>query len=170
MTSYVALLRAVNVGGAKLPMADLRAMGEQAGFEAVRTYIASGNLLFRSSQSEPEVKQALEAALAAYFGRPNPVLIRTAEEMAQVLSANPFPDKAPNRTMAVFLDRPPPADALASVSHASDEEEVRLGAREIYIHYGEGMGRSKLRVPAARDGTARNINTVAALAKMTREP
>jgi len=88
--------------------------------------------------------------------------------MAQVLADNPFPKMAPNRTMAVFLDRAPPADTLAGLRGQKDEE-VRLGRREIYIHYGEGMGQSKLVVPAAKTGTARNMNTVAALAKMAVE-
>jgi uncharacterized protein (DUF1697 family) len=93
------------------------------------------------------------------------VLVRAAAEMAQVLADNPFPDAAPNRTMAVFLDRAPPADTLAAV-RGRNGEQIGLGRREIYIHYGDGMAKSKLVVPAAKTGTARNINTVAALAKM----
>jgi uncharacterized protein (DUF1697 family) len=91
--------------------------------------------------------------------------VRTAAEMAQVLAHNPFPKAAPNRTMAVFLDRAPPADALDGIRGQRDEE-IRLGRREIYIHYGDGMGKSKLVIPAAKTGTARNMNTVATLAKM----
>ena len=75
---------------------------------------------------------------------------------------------APNRTMAVFLDRAPPADTLAGLRGRKDEE-VRLGRREIYIHYGEGMAKSKLVIPAAKTGTARNMNTVAVLARMAGE-
>jgi uncharacterized protein (DUF1697 family) len=163
MTVFIALLRAVNVGGTgKLPMADLVAMAEAAGFQRVRTYIASGNLLFESARSEADVKALLEASLAAYAGKPVGVVVRTAEEMAAVLAANPFPDRAPNRTVAIFLDEPPPADTLAHVI-APGGEEVRVGAREIYVHYGETMARSRLRIPAARAGTARNINTVTRL-------
>ena len=96
------------------------------------------------------------------------MLVRTADEMAQVLAHNPFPDAAPNRTVAVFLDHAPPADTVAAVRGRKDEQ-IGLGRREIYIHYGEGMAKSKLVVPAAKTGTARNINTVAALAKMAAE-
>jgi uncharacterized protein (DUF1697 family) len=85
--------------------------------------------------------------------------------MAAVLAANPFPEKPPNRTVVIFLDDPPPADTLAHVV-APDGEEVRVGTREIYVSYGDTMGRSKLKIPAARSGTARNINTVARLAAM----
>ena len=78
---------------------------------------------------------------------------------------NPFPKAPGNRTVAIFLDAPPPTDALAAVRGRKDEE-IGLGAREIYVHYGEGMAQSKLVVPAAKAGTARNMNTIATLAKM----
>jgi uncharacterized protein (DUF1697 family) len=88
--------------------------------------------------------------------------------MAQVLSDNPFPKAAPNRVMALFLDHAPPTDTLAGLRGRRDEQ-IQLGRREIYIHYGQGMSTSKLVLPAARTGTARNINTVATLAKMAAE-
>lgn len=166
MQTYIALLRAVNVGGTgKLPMAELRAMCEGAGFTQVRTYIASGNVVFASTSTAKQVQASLEAALAAYAGKPVGVLVRTPAEMAQVLAANPFPDAAPNRVTAIFLDMPPPADALITVKHHKDEEIV-LGKREIYVHYGDGMADSKLIIPAAKTGTARNMNTVAKLVEM----
>jgi uncharacterized protein (DUF1697 family) len=166
MPIFVALLRAVNVGGTgKLPMADLVSMAESAGFQRVRTYIASGNLVFESPRSEKDVKATLEESLTAYAGKHVGVVVRTAEELAAVLSANPFPGKAPNRTVVIFLDEAPPADTLAHVV-ATDGEEVRLGTREIYVSYGDSMARSRLKIPAARSGTARNINTVTRLAAM----
>jgi uncharacterized protein (DUF1697 family) len=169
MAAWIALLRAVNVGGTgKLPMSDLKAICEELGFGAVRTYIASGNVVFTSRKSEAAVKAALEKRLAAYAGKPVGVLVRSAAEMALVATDNPFPNAAPNRTMAVFLDRAPPADALAGIRGQQDEE-IRLGRREIYIHYGQGMAKSKLVIPAAKIGTARNMNTVAVLARMAGE-
>jgi uncharacterized protein (DUF1697 family) len=169
MGSFVALLRAVNVGGTgKLPMGDLKDICEQLGFGAVRTYIASGNVVFESRKSEAAIKAALEKRLQAYAGRPVGVLVRTAAEMAQALSDNPFPKAAPNRTMAVFLDLAPPANALAGIRGRRDEQ-VRSGRREIYILYGDGMAKSKLIIPAATTGTARNMNTVATLARMAAE-
>jgi uncharacterized protein (DUF1697 family) len=167
--SLVALLRAVNVGGTgKLPMSELKAMCEELGFEKVRTYIASGNVVFASRKSESAVKAALEKRLEVYAGKPVGVLVRTADEMAQVASDNPFPKLAPNRTMAVFLNKAPPADTLENV-RGHGGEKIRLGRREIYIHYGDGMAKSKLVIPAAKLGTARNMNTVAVLAKMASE-
>lgn len=166
MTAFVALLRAVNVGGTgKLPMSELKAMAEDAGFRRVRTYIASGNLAFESDATEAEVKAALEARLAAYAGKPVSILVRTAAEMAEIVLANPFPQAAPNLAVAVFLDAPPPADALDRIAGRRDEQ-VALGRREIYIHYPAGQGASKLRVAAAASGTARNMNTVVKLAEL----
>ena len=152
-------------GPGKLPMTELQAMCGKAGFLKVKTYIASGNVVFTSKLSEAKVKLALEASLAAYAGKPVGVMVRTAAEMAAVLAANPFPGAATNRTLAIFLDVKPVADALKNITGQKDEE-VRLGVREIYVHYGEGMGTSKLKIPAGKAGTARNMNTVAKLAEM----
>jgi uncharacterized protein (DUF1697 family) len=135
MTTFVALLRAVNVGGTgKLPMEDLRALCAKAGFVKVRTFIASGNVIFSCRKSEAQVKAVLEARLEDYAGKKMGVFVRTAAEMAAISANNPFPD-AP-------------------------------ATREIYVHYGEGIGKSKLRIPAAKAGTARNMNTVAKLAEL----
>lgn len=166
MTVFVALLRAVNVGGTgKLAMGELRQLCEDAGFAAVRTYIASGNVVFRAAGTEAQVKATLQAALAARFGRAPGVLVRSAAQLRAVEAANPFPDAAPNRTVAIFLDAAPGADTLDGVRHQHDEQ-IALGKREIYVHYGAGMAQSKLVIPAARDGTARNLNTVAALVRL----
>lgn len=166
MTAFIALLRAVNVGGTgKLPMTELKAMCEAAGHMAVRTYIASGNVVFESRQSEAAVRADLEQRLADHAGKPVGVVVRTAAEMAAVRDANPFPDAPGNRAVVIFLDAPPPADALERAV-GRGHEEMALGLREIYVRYDEGMGTSKLRIPAAKAGTARNMNTVAKLAAM----
>lgn len=166
MAKYVGLLRAVNVGGTgKLPMAELKAMCVDAGFTEVETYIASGNVVFESKAAPAKVKAELEKRLREYSGKSVGVAIRTAAEMQAILKGNPFPKAAPNFTAVIFLDEPPPADAL---KHATgvDDEKMRLGSREIYVHYPSGMGRSKLKIPAAKLGTARNVNTVAKLTDM----
>lgn len=169
MPVFVLLLRAVNVGGTgKLPMSDLKALCEKAGFRSVRTYIASGNVVAERDGAEAEAKAALEAELRSHAGKPVGVIVRTAAEMAKVVASNPFPDRAANFTVAIFLDAAPPADALGRVTGQTNEQ-LRLGAREIYVHYPDGMGRSKLRIPAARVGTARNMNTVAKLAGLAAE-
>ena len=166
MTAYIALLRAVNVGGTgKLPMAELKTMCEAAGFDQVKTYIASGNVVFTSDRSEEAVRTAIEQKLEAYAGKPVGVIVRTAAEMADTLARNPFADKPGNRTVALFVDGPIPADALEGARNVKDEE-MRLGRREIYIFDGDGMADSRLAIPAAKAGTARNMNTVAKLAEM----
>lgn len=169
MATFVALLRAVNVGGSgTLPMGELRRLCANAGFLAARTCLASGNAVFESQGSEAEVKAALERELHAHMGRPVDVLVRGAAEMAAVLADNPFPGAAPNRTVAIFLDHPPAADALDTVAGRRGED-LRLGRREIYVHYGDGMARSTLRIPAAERGTARNMNTIAKLVALLAE-
>jgi len=166
MTAYVALLRAVNVGGTgKLPMTELKAMCDAVGFVKARTYIASGNALFESDLAEAEVQAALAQALERYAGAPVGVLVRTAAEMAAVAAANPFAGQPGNRVTAIFLDAPPPSDALDAAVGVT-VEVMALGRREIYVHYPEGQADTKLRIPAAKNGTARNLNTVAKLAEL----
>lgn len=170
MTVFVALLRAVNVGGtAKLPMAELKRIAEELGFKSPRTFIASGNLLFASDRRKAEVRAALERALAEHMGKPVAVMVRTAAEMAGVASANPFADAPGQRVLVTFLAEPPPPDALGQ-ARGLDGERLALGKREIYVDYcGALPGRSKLRIPAAATGTARNMNSVARLAEMAKE-
>jgi uncharacterized protein (DUF1697 family) len=166
MPTYIALLRAVNVGGTgKLPMTELKAMCLAEGFAKVQTYIASGNVVFGTDRSAATVKAALEKRLQAYAGKPVGVVLRTAQEMAAVLKSNPFPKSPPSWTVAIFLDDPAPSDALDAI-RGQQSEQVRLGKREIFVAYGAGMGRSKLRIPAAANGTARNINTIAKLVEL----
>ena len=130
MTRYVALLRAVNVGGTgKLAMADLRAICAAAGFTRVETYIASGNVVFDSKVGATKVKALLHSQLAAHLGKPIGVVVRTEAEMAAVLKACPFTDMEPKHTYAIFLDAPPPSDALQRAVGRTDER-LALGERE----------------------------------------
>ena len=168
MTVYVALLRAVNVGGRQLKMVELRRLAEGLGHRSVTTHIASGNLLLVSDGAERTVKAELEEALAAHMGKPVSVMVRTAAEMAAVVDANPFPDEPGDRTVAIFLDNPTRADAVSMATNV-EEERLSVGRREIYVHYPKGQGRSKLKIPAAAEGTARNMNTVAKLAELAKE-
>jgi uncharacterized protein (DUF1697 family) len=169
MARYVALLRGVNVGGTgKLPMADLKRICREAGFERIETYIASGNVVFESAETGDGVKSELEHRLHDYAGKAIQVFIRTAAEMRAVLRANPFPKADPARSYAFFLAGKPPPDASSTVRHKADEQ-IHVGKREIYVHYPSGMGQSRLVIPAATAGTARNMNTVAKLVEMSLE-
>lgn len=166
MTAWVALLRAVNVGGTgKIEMARLRkALGATA-LEQVRTYIASGNVVFAGPDDDAMVRQVLVDAISGEFGAAPDIILRTGKEMAATLASNPFPDAPGNRVMVLFCHGPA---EVGELRHQRDEEVVASG-REIFVHYGEGIGQSKLVVPAAKHGTMRNMNTVAKLAAMAAE-
>lgn len=162
------LLRAINVGGTgKLAMADLVKLCEQAGFSDAKTYIQSGNVVFKSSASEADVKRVLEQAVTAKLGKAAAVLVRTASQLTRVLANNPFKSAPPNRVLVLFLDKAPPKSSVAHVEPPGGEELVLKG-RELYLHFPNGMGRSRLKVPLAGVGTTRNVNTVAKLAAMAR--
>lgn len=166
MPAYAALLRAVNVGGTgKLAMSDLRRLCEEGGLRDVTTYIQSGNVVFRSARAEAGVKKLLERALAAQLGKPCGVLVRQAEELRALLAQNPFPDAATNRVLVLFLDEKPPAAALKQVV-APDGEQVRPSGRHLFIHFPDGLGRSKLKLPLLQVGTGRNLNTVRKLLEL----
>jgi uncharacterized protein (DUF1697 family) len=170
VTSYVALLRSVNlVGNSVLKMADLRAIAEELRLDRPRTFIASGNLLFSSDRQEEELRLILERRLAAHMGREVRVIVRTAAEMDAAARANPFAEAPGNTVLAFFMNEAPPENLFESVRNC-DDERIAAGTREVYVAYGEkGIGRSRLRIPAAEAGTARNMNTVAKLAQLARE-
>lgn len=166
MTSYVALLRAMNVAGTgKLPMTELTRIGEACGFADVRTFIASGNLLFDSDLAEAEAQARIEAKLEVFFGKAVPVFVRSAAEMAATAAANPYPDDKPSRVMAHFIAEPPVAAMLAEARDVAGER-MALGPRSIIVSYGDGIGKTRLKLPAVKAGTARNMNSVARMAAM----
>lgn len=166
----VALIRALNVGGTgKLTMAELRALCEQVGLVSPTTYIQTGNVIFSSPFTPLEAKARLEAALASRLGaQSHRVLIRTPSELSALVAANPFPEAAPNQVLIVFLDEAPnQAEARAIESlRPPGREALVLRGRELFIHYPDGMGRSKLVTPLTVVGTGRNLNTVAKLAAL----
>jgi uncharacterized protein (DUF1697 family) len=171
VTAYVALLRGVNlVGKSTLKMADLKASAEDLGLEQVRTFIASGNLLFTTDEPEEKLRRMLEKDIQAHMSKEVRVMLRTADEMEAIVRANPFTDQAANQVQAFFMNEAPPADLLETVRNRAEDERVATGAREVFVAYGEkGIGRSRIRIPAAEAGTARNMNTVAKLAVLARE-
>ena len=167
MTVFVALLRAVNVGGTgKLPMTKLRTICTDLGFDNVRTYIQSGNVVFASRKGEAAVHKALQAALTKALGKEAGVAVRSAREMAAILKKNPFPKAPPAKVGVAFLGRTV-TKAMVGDIDIPGKEEVAAGRREVYIHFPDGMGRSKLKLPKAfGPATIRNVNTIAKLAKM----
>ncbi|HEY7209308.1 MAG TPA: DUF1697 domain-containing protein [Bryobacteraceae bacterium] len=169
MPVFVALIRAINVGGTgMLPMPELRVLCEAADFQNVRTYIQSGNVVLESELSEANVKERLEEALTKKLGKKVDVMVRTGPELFALLEKNPFPDAPPAKVAVIFLAGSAPRKSEIEHLTGVAGEQVRAGKREVYVYYPEGMGRSKLKLPASiSTGTARNINTVARLAAMS---
>jgi uncharacterized protein (DUF1697 family) len=165
------LLRAVNVGGRKVLMEDLRRIAAEAGFEAPATLLASGNLLFGTELSPARAAEKLEAAILDELGVATNVMVRDHDELAAVVEANPFPRQArdePNRLMAMFLSGEPQAELDVLASACAGGEEVRAGPGSLYIWFPNGAGTSKLSNAVIERrlkvrGTARNWNTVGKL-------
>lgn len=146
-------------------MAELKAMGEDCSFRAVRTFINSGNLLFKSEHGEAEVKQRVEQRIEKYFQKKVPVYVRSVAEMEEAVARNPFSDDKPSRVMAHFIDERP-TKAMLEEARDVQGERLALGPRLIYVSYGEGIGKTKLKLPAVKQGTARNMNSVAKIAEL----
>lgn len=168
--AYVALLRAINLGGKRtIQKADLIATFEAAGATAVSTYIASGNVVFRHALAAGPLVTRLERQLLASVGFAVPVMLRTASELAAVTSALPFPDAAPATLAVSFLPTAPPPGALDHLdATAFAPERFALVGREVYLWLPNGMGRSKLAGTLARQqsiaaATTRTWGTVVAL-------
>jgi uncharacterized protein (DUF1697 family) len=166
MTTYAAFLRGINVGGAKkVPMADLRALAQDLGFSGVATYINSGNLIFASPKKPTTLEKELAAATKERFGFGVDVCVRSRAQLERILRANPFPDGDPSKVTIAFLASAAPAgtvDKLAAV--AAEHEPFVVAGTEVYVHYGQGLGKSEL---AERFGklvgvstTVRNVRTV----------
>ena len=168
VATYLALLRGINVGGSGLlSMKELVDVCSGLGFEKVRTYIQSGNVMFESSSPEDAVRSRLEKALGSKMGKKIDVMVRTSAEMRSILGENPFPEKESAKVAVVFLHEPPPKSLMKDVV-APGGEQVKPGKREIYVYYPEGMGRSKLKLPLpGASATVRNINTVSRLVALT---
>jgi uncharacterized protein (DUF1697 family) len=172
MGRMVALLRAVNVGGRKLPMAELRALCEQLGWKDAQTYIQSGNVMFGATGEAEVIEKQLERAIEKQFHLDVPVIVRTAAQWVELAAGNPFPDEPPNRVM-LLLSKAKPALGAEDViqARATAGESVRRAGDALWFHYPDGAGASKL-TPALIDraagspSTARNYNTVMKLKEM----
>ena len=148
---HVALLRAINVGGTKkLLMAELRAMFEAAGCADVRTYIQSGNVVFRADPALAErITALIEAEIAATKGFQVPVVTRTAAEWSAVVEGNPFlaAGADPAQLHVGFLAEEPSAARIAELDpDRSPPDAFEVRGREVYLHFPNGTARSKLTV------------------------
>ena len=175
-TSYVAMLRGINVGGkTKVPMADLRAALADMGLDDVSTYIQSGNVIFRSSISPSTLPPAIEHAIDGAFGLAVKVVVRTSAELAGVVKHNPLVGGGRDLTKlhVTFLASQPAAARMAHIeAEAFLPDEIRVLGREVYLHCPAGYGRTKLNNAFLERtlgtvGTTRNWNTVTTLARMS---
>lgn len=176
MPRYVALLRAVNVGGRKVTMKELKEAAEALGYSNARTLVASGNLVFDARKmSDAKLEGALEGAIEKTFGLFSEVMVRGPAEWAAIIKANPFPKKAkddPAHLVCLVCKTAPDGKAIAAWLKGFREkydkgEKLEVVGREIYIDYGDSIGQSKLILPKKLvTGTARNWNTVLKLDAM----
>lgn len=176
MRRVAALLRGVNLGKRKLLSEDLAAVTRGAGYADVRTFLASGNVVFASDRASAEIERALEAALLAH-GLVTDVLVRDAAELTAVIAANPFVDEAadhPSHMLVTFHRDPFPAELIAAAAglNTGPERMIAIG-RELFTDYvgRETMRESKLlqvmkKAKFPTVATARNWNTVTKLAEM----
>jgi uncharacterized protein (DUF1697 family) len=176
MGRRIVLLRAVNVGGAKLPMADLREIAGALGATEVSTFIASGNLICTVPGEPAAFDRALEKAVEERFGYFREVISRTPEELAVALAAYPFERDAEQARpkfsyLHVLVAAPTPAVAAAFNQIDFGADRAAVSGDIAYLHYGEGAGTSKL-TPAVLvrrlgvQGTARNLNPIAKLIEL----
>ena len=170
MDTFIALLRGINVTGKnKVPMAELRSLCTDLGWQDVQSYIQSGNLVFKAAATVHELEAQLEQAMESHFGLSISVIVRDGAGWPAYVQANPFPDasqREPNRVMLALSKAAPKGDAAEGLqARASANERIAQVGDALWIHYGDGAGRSKL-TPALLNRlvgspvTARNWRTV----------
>jgi uncharacterized protein (DUF1697 family) len=166
---YAALLRGINVGGAKqIGMNDLRDFALGLGLENPRTLLQSGNLVFDTKSSAPSLEKKLETATSDHFGVETKYFLRSAAQWSSVVKQNPFSDEAesdPGHLVVMFLRDAPPKSAEKALTAAIVGREIaRVIGHEAYVYYRDGIGTSKLTLPRIEkalgtSGTGRNWNT-----------
>ena len=174
------MLRGINLGPHnRIKMDALRALYESLKFEDPRSYVQSGNVVFRTREkNSPELAKKIQKAIEKKCGCSPEVILRTPEEMRKAIAANPFPEQIktePGKVLVTFLAGDPPRGAEANLDKFKDfPEQLRLKGRELYIYFPNGAGRSKVPWSAVDKllkvtGTARNWNSVLALLKIAEE-
>jgi len=179
MTTYISLIRAVNVGGKTVRMADLKAAYEEMGFTNVRTYLQSGNILFDSPQPDPgSLAGAIEGQMVHKINVSASVLLRTAPDLKRTIDANPFLHgrlEDISRLHVTFLKTAPTQARLSALKKPEGEaDEFMVSGQEIFLFCPNGYGRTKLNNTFFERkldviATTRNWNTVTALYAMAME-
>ena len=176
MARQIVLLRGINIGPNKrIPMPRLREVLAESGYEDVKTYVASGNIVLTSKAKPRKLEQDLAKLIEEEFGHDVPVVVRTRDELADVVERMPFGDvvEEPLKRLQVsFLSGKPNAQTAKRITDACEEPElVAIDGREIYAWHPDGIGRSELAnlIATKKLGvtvTARNWNTVLALLEL----
>ena len=174
------MLRGVNVGPHnRIKMDALRALYESLKLEDPRTYVQSGNVIFRTKEkNSAKLATKIQGAIQKKLDCCPDVILRTPDEMRKAVAANPFPEKVktePGKVLLTFLSEEPSRDAAANLANLKGfPEELHLKGRELYIYFPNGAGRSKL--PWSKvdkllnvTGTARNWNSVLAILEIAEE-
>lgn len=179
MTTFVSLLRGINVGGNKtIRMNALKALYEKLGLEDVRTHLNSGNVVFAAKGTSAKVAKLLEDAVEKEFGFRPAIIVRSANDLAKLLERNPFPDMAkedPGHLLVMALAGKPRADAKDRITKSySGPEEIEVAGEDVYLTYPKGIGKSKLTIALLEKhlgvtGTARNWNTLTKLLAIAEE-
>lgn len=176
MDVVISLLRGINLGGRTIKMDTLRALYESLGLSDPQTYVASGNVIFRTKERNfDRLTKRIEDAIEKKFGFHSNVIVRTPAELRVAIARNPFAKRSgiePGKLLVTFLGSHPDKPALERLSKIkADPEELHIEGRELYIYFPNGAGRSKLPWASVEKilgvpGTARNWNSVMKLLEM----
>jgi uncharacterized protein (DUF1697 family) len=180
MAVLVSMLRGVNLGPHnRIKMDALRSLYQSLKLEDPRTYVQSGNVIFRTKEkNSPQLASKIQDAIRKKLGCCPDVILRTTDEMRKAIAANPFPERVktePGKVLVTFLSEEPPREAQANLDNLKGfPEELHLKGRELYIYFPNGAGKSKLPWSSVNKllkvtGTARNWNSVLAVLEIAEE-
>lgn len=169
--SKIALLRGVNVGGAKMFMTPLRELAAGMGWSKLRTYIASGNLVFTADGANNELAGALREAVAEQIGVDTPIMVLTANEFLSILNDHPWSPEKGNQSHIYFCWDEPQIDEALYLELKSPNEELLVVGGHVHFLAPDGLGQSKLadkfsKIIRGTEITGRNLNTIRKLADM----
>jgi len=173
--TWIGLFRGINIGGNRMPMKELVRLMEAEGFTDVKTYIASGNVVFRATDDEAALQRRVEDLVETNFGFRSKLFLVTSDHLQKLLDANPFKDwEHKGKAQHLFFIEGPIAKADTARMDAlkADNEAWHLTDECFYFYGPDGVGRSKLIEKLSQclkaDMTARNLNTVETLLEMGR--
>ncbi|MGM5469494.1 DUF1697 domain-containing protein [Flavobacteriaceae bacterium LMO-SS05] len=177
MNTYIALLKGINVGGhKKVPMSELREILSKSGYENVRTYIQSGNVILQSSEgSIQKIEATIKSAILDYFGFEVSVLVKTASELKRIFESSPFSEEKKKTSYFMMLHDTPQAELVKMASEKTyEDEEYKIIKDCIYFFCAKGYGQAKFNINFFERklntfATSRNYNTMLKLLSLSQE-